>query len=470
MKYKIFLFSFFCFVSSPAFADSPYDFIQVSAGAQQSCYLDEADNIDCRPHKHWEYYEQSRQIPKVRNPKQVVVGTDFTCALDDDGVRCWGSDKYSIAQVPALKNPKQISASDDTVCALDDEGIKCWGLNRYGKVPALQNPRQVSTGGLSACALNDTGLVCWGNGFDDQYRPKLNSPQQVSVGANHVCVLDQGEVKCWRDGRYEPLTVPALKNPRQISCGRLHTCVLDGDGVKCWWARERNKSFFVPPFQNPKFVSAGEDRTCVVDNTGLICWLPENTANIDNHGISEVPLIFNLESLKFSSSLPHLNYYGYLKSAEASLANAEASVRNEENKYFFYSLLNPSVENTFSEYFATSLKPRYKNFISSLAQYSEHPNNVEDSVERRQIALKHIQAAIQVSLEFLPPAEKDKLQAVIKKIGTAYSEANDANLKAVLLALEENQSTIDSLKNSERSAFLVDVIHLSADWLKAKVP
>ena len=40
---------------------------------------------------------------------------------------------YGQTTVPALKNPKMVSAGGVHTCALDDEGVKCWGGNENGQ-------------------------------------------------------------------------------------------------------------------------------------------------------------------------------------------------------------------------------------------------------------------------------------------------------------------------------------------------
>ncbi len=57
-----------------------------------------------------------------------------TCALDDNGVTCWGHNKYGQTTVPAgLVNPSALTAGGHHTCALDDNGVTCWGYNVYGQ-------------------------------------------------------------------------------------------------------------------------------------------------------------------------------------------------------------------------------------------------------------------------------------------------------------------------------------------------
>ncbi len=70
----------------------------------------------------------------LKNPIAVSSGGRHTCAIDDEGVKCWGLNDYSQTNVPSgLKNPKAVSSGDAHTCGIDDEGVKCWGWNDYGQ-------------------------------------------------------------------------------------------------------------------------------------------------------------------------------------------------------------------------------------------------------------------------------------------------------------------------------------------------
>jgi len=98
------------------------------------------------------------------NPTQVSAGYIHTCAIDDNGVTCWGTQQDSRTVVPGtLVNPTQVSAGGFSTCAIDDNGVTCWGAPNIVSVPNLSNPTQLSVGYNHACAQDDTGTVCWGS-------------------------------------------------------------------------------------------------------------------------------------------------------------------------------------------------------------------------------------------------------------------------------------------------------------------
>jgi alpha-tubulin suppressor-like RCC1 family protein len=67
------------------------------------------------------------------NPRQIAAGGSFSCALDDNGVTCWGKNNVNQTVVPTLVNPVQVFAGADHACAVDATGIVCWGANWHGK-------------------------------------------------------------------------------------------------------------------------------------------------------------------------------------------------------------------------------------------------------------------------------------------------------------------------------------------------
>ena len=103
-------------------------------------------------------------IPELSNPTQFELGWMHTCAIDDTGLVCWGSDYLRSDEVPVLKNPIQISLASYHDCALDNSGVHCWNgqNNDLKNIPVLINPAQISAGNITHCALTDLGVVCWG--------------------------------------------------------------------------------------------------------------------------------------------------------------------------------------------------------------------------------------------------------------------------------------------------------------------
>ena len=145
------------------------------------------------------------------------VGAKFSCAMDDNGVTCWGDDADG-KRLSLLVNPRQLEVGAEHACVIDDTGVVCWGKNVNGNtvVPALSNPTTVSAGTYHTCAIDDTGIVCWG---DTSHKimtrmPEFEYPTEVSVGFEHACAIDANGV-CWGKKSNKRGQVPNdLVNPR----------------------------------------------------------------------------------------------------------------------------------------------------------------------------------------------------------------------------------------------------------------
>jgi len=71
-------------------------------------------------------------------PRDISVGYEHTCALDDSGVHCWGSNDQGQLEVPPLDQPVQVSVGGHHSCAEDTTGLVCWGA--MGNEPVLVPP------------------------------------------------------------------------------------------------------------------------------------------------------------------------------------------------------------------------------------------------------------------------------------------------------------------------------------------
>jgi len=148
------------------------------------------------------------------NPTAVATGQSQSCALDDNGVTCWGGSKdWHEADVPTgLLNPTTITTGMLFSCTLDDNGVICWGHEDGAAVPDdLSNPTAVAAGGTSSevCAIDDSGVVCWGAnwGGGADAPDTLVNPRVVTTGGGHSCALDDNGMTCWGYDNYGQATV-----------------------------------------------------------------------------------------------------------------------------------------------------------------------------------------------------------------------------------------------------------------------
>jgi alpha-tubulin suppressor-like RCC1 family protein len=277
-----------------------------------------------------ETYEKNRAINLGMKPIQMSIGSEHACAVDDLGnVKCWGS--YQFARLghgsgganlvglepktmgtnlpvtdlgPGWKAEKVVAGYAHS-CAMNSEGVKCWGDADNGAVGAgagyigdndaeMGNnrplvslgvgvkPLDIVSGYFHVCIITEGGDVkCWGGnthgqlGYDDiAHRGQngngmggglanvdLNGDKvvQLVAGASHTCALTENQtVKCWGqnnfgqlgagisnnigdDGIYDMAYLNAnevdfgVGTPTQIAAGNYFTCILINTGeVKCF--------------------------------------------------------------------------------------------------------------------------------------------------------------------------------------------------------------------------------------------
>lgn len=251
---------------------------QLVAAYSNTCVLDSENGVYCFG---YDYGGLSNVPTDLVNPRQVSVGGGHACALDDNGVHCWGEyfDGYGQAYVPNnLVNPTHVASGIRHTCAVDENGVQCWGSNETGEsdVPeGLVNPRQVAAGKYHTCALDDNGVHCWGWGIhgETDVPTDLINPRYVAAYGNASCALDDSGVRCWgRNTNNVPVSVPReFQNPRQVAIGGDHLCVLDDAGVNCWGSNQYGQIAVPGALVKPRHVAAGNDHTCILDANGIYC-------------------------------------------------------------------------------------------------------------------------------------------------------------------------------------------------------
>jgi Regulator of chromosome condensation (RCC1) repeat len=224
--------------------------------------------------------------PQLTKVKQIAMGDSHACALDSDGVKCWGSNfagpgvKDGPLDVPPLKEPKEIASGYRHSCAVDKDGIKCWGNSWWGRAepPQMSNPQKLRMNGLT-CAQDDVGIHCWGGakGKYDHYDVKEVDDYTV-LG---MCVLSHNKLKCLGDNQFAK-NIPPFEKVLQIAEGAssYHICLLHEEQkqrkVSCFDLITGTDQLYgytkVPELEDPTAVYVGEYTSCAQTKKGLICW------------------------------------------------------------------------------------------------------------------------------------------------------------------------------------------------------
>ncbi len=173
-------------------------------------------------------------------PATVVSnGHEFTCALYNGGVRCWGENGNG-----QLGNGSTVRSTTP----VNVEGL-------------TSGVRAIATGNKHACAVkNDFTVFCWGDNskgqLGDGTTVQRNRPVQVSgiqtqarfvsAGDGHTCVIG-GSIWCWGDNtngqlgdgtttrRLTPIKPTLSVGVDIVAAGSQHTCAVTiTDSIKCW--------------------------------------------------------------------------------------------------------------------------------------------------------------------------------------------------------------------------------------------
>lgn len=223
--------------------------------------------------------------------RDLALGHNHTCHLEDGIVDCWGSNHFGQSSVPdKLTAVIDIAAADQNTCALTSERAVCWGIDGDWERP-VENGQSISTGGFHICGLDDNGPWCerGGNDYGENTIPEdLDAPEQIVAGYSHTCALDDGRVLCWGSNEFGEIEVPRLQQPTMIAAGAWYTCAIDGPSVICWGENTFGQ-LDVPSLVEPKAIMAGHNHACAIDRYGLQCW------GRNAFGQAEVPSIAEVE-------------------------------------------------------------------------------------------------------------------------------------------------------------------------------
>ena len=168
-------------------------------------------------------------LQPLKKPQLTVDGRGAACLLENDGMACFGNkyswvytedsdSNFSLKEIPDLQNPRMISSSDNQVCALDDNGITCWGepiadAFDLSEVPNLSCPTFIDISYDTACSIDDNGITCWGDlgeeGNDTDYISdavnsfSLRNPYILELSSRFICVVDDDGIQCGGGDNYE---------------------------------------------------------------------------------------------------------------------------------------------------------------------------------------------------------------------------------------------------------------------------
>lgn len=99
------------------------------------CAVDDG-KAKCNQYKGWQEGWSPVSLPQLSGVTQLHInlgttsGKEVFCAKHDEGLGCWTLPDFTPVyeeEIAALSNPSQISVQFDYACAVDDNGVSCWG-------------------------------------------------------------------------------------------------------------------------------------------------------------------------------------------------------------------------------------------------------------------------------------------------------------------------------------------------------
>jgi len=272
----------------------------ITSSQGTACIVDD-DGIKCAGFSVDPKYVPSLiSVPDYADLDTLSVGSQNVCVLDKIGSRlqCWGLNEYGESKLPpmGIYQPSAIAISFNHICALDQEGVKCWGENYGGvnEVPKLDHPTEIATSDENACAIDSVGVHCWGEYWKDYPRGDftgLRHPRKLNMSHDCMCVITDDGVNClWGDCQ----APPNLVNPTQVVTTMHTTYVLDRNGLHCsglcnsqempiigspdliaggfnfTWSQ--NKSIWPSGITyDASFLVGGDDIVCASDKKSIVC-------------------------------------------------------------------------------------------------------------------------------------------------------------------------------------------------------
>ncbi len=217
----------------------------------------------------------------LKNPHLLNSGNRFTCAMVDEGIRCWGEnpgrgETNILIGKNILKKPKLLAVGYDHACGVSyNDKIKCWGNNVFGEIypPSnLNNITELSLGMSNSCAIANNKVICWGMSFagSTDVPANLINPRNLTSGWWHHCVQTDEGVRCW-GYPYKEYTPPDDTSITSFTSGGFYNCAIVQEGVKCW--DDKGKTHLIENSNGAFKVSIGANVACAITTEkGVICW------------------------------------------------------------------------------------------------------------------------------------------------------------------------------------------------------
>jgi hypothetical protein len=211
--------------------------LSLSKQAWRACTIHNDQSVACADGKHRKPY-----IPSRGTARKSAASMTASCILIDGQARCWGKGNAGLVlKAPQLNQPYDLAMEGDTrtsfACALDQDGIKCWGDKKSSRLnpPAISDPIDLALSLKFGCALSKQELKCWGDtaSLSEKPQTKFDNAQALALETRSLCVIDDGYPRCWgSNSKRKPPS--SIASATEITNSLSTTCVIEQSGVTCW--------------------------------------------------------------------------------------------------------------------------------------------------------------------------------------------------------------------------------------------
>ncbi|MCB0393500.1 MAG: hypothetical protein KDD25_03010, partial [Bdellovibrionales bacterium] len=234
------------------------------------------------------------------------VGRDHLCLIDDGKVWCYGGNSYGQLDAPFISNPITVSAGDRFSCALNAQGVVCWGREKVGDVLNIKGAYLLKSWDDSTCIASPLGVTCVSSGGVENY-PIKEKVEDIFGKGLQLCYQTKAEVNCkyilknirrnWlgkkvrssSDGLYflegdslklfneEGGTISVVVEKGVLDFEVLDSlvCYRNSQELRCFQKSSGDPIFVSASLDNSKKIEelvGSDDGWCVRENAKMRCW------------------------------------------------------------------------------------------------------------------------------------------------------------------------------------------------------
>jgi len=404
-----------------------------------------------------------QNVPLLKYPvTQLSAGERHVCALDTEGVVCWGLGFNPDGQrMPLSSHPSFIAAGNNFTCASDSKGITCVGNDsRYGKLdaPKVPNARYIALSETGGCAVNQksTEISCWGlylNGKKlNQSDSKLIVFSEINLLTypnNKLCFLTgDRKVACWDGGQVALVEVGGVGDVHAMASSGGNLCAIGEEGLGC--INESGEKITTPEFDEIGTIAGGGEGFCGAGPVEALCWGSGELKNIDKikdvmgkgglFGVSLFSMermehtlvnlkeyVYGYKGIFLEKIAKHLEGYSISKSDPLYLSYKKVLVRA-----LVLNAMEPFVQDLTTETLS-KFRKKYSEVVVSVNQKVGIEALVSIDLNRDTLATSVVMiiAGLQASRRFMANNEdRDALESLVTGLGKVKSDLSGPEIEA----------------------------------------